>query len=83
MTGLRTLRVPCFDAQAAADCAAHLRGQGVDVAGVDDRFVLVPAGWSALFVWDLAEAVADWCIDEELARWARRQADIAVGAAGV
>ena len=79
---LRTLRVPCFDAEAAETCATHLRDQGVDVTGIDDRFVLVPAGWSPLFVWDLAENVADWCIDAELATWARRSAERAVAARG-
>jgi len=77
-TSIRTLRIPCADQQQAIDCKNALRGQEVDVERVDGRFVLVPAGWSALFVWDLAEAVQDYCVDAELARWATREAQAAI-----
>ncbi len=76
----RTLRVPCADPAAATAAAAHLADElDVDVAGTDGRHVLVPAGWSALFVWDLAETVQHlgYSHDDELAAWANDAATAA------
>lgn len=67
---MRTLRIPCATPQLAAAAEAALTGQGVDVNGVDGRYLLVPAGWSPRFVWDLAEQLQDYCDDDELATWA-------------
>ena len=72
----RVLRIPCADPDRAAAAANYLRTQQVDVLGSHDRHVLVPAGTSPVFVWDLAEALADYGHDDELARWA---ADAATG----
>lgn len=69
---LRTLRVPCTDPAAAERAATFLRDQEqLDVTGTDGRHLLIPAGWSALFVWDLAEMVLahGFGDDAELARW--------------
>lgn len=68
----RVLSVPCTDPQQAANAANYLREQHVDTIGSDGRHVLVPAGWSAMFVWDLAEALqrGGFGDDAELAAWA-------------
>lgn len=78
MANIRTLRVPCLDDEAAEKCAGMLEDNGLDVTGTDGRFVLVPAGWSPGFVWSLAEAVSDYCIDAELARWASDAAEAGI-----
>lgn len=68
---MRVLRVPCTDPAAAERAATHLREQHeLDVDGTDGRHVLVPAGFSAGFVWALAEVTGDYCEDAELAAWA-------------
>lgn len=68
---IRTLRVPCETPGDAEDAAIYLRDEeGVEVTGTDGRYLLVPAGWSPMFVWLLAEAVQTYADDEELARWA-------------
>lgn len=67
---MRTLRIPCATPQLAADAKAVLTSQDVDVDGIDGRHLLVPAGWSPLFVWDLAEQLQDYGHDDELATWA-------------
>lgn len=67
------LRVPAATPELAEAAATHLREQGIDVDGVDGRFVLVPAGWSAIFVLDLSELMVmrEFGDDDELAQWAR------------
>lgn len=66
----RVLRIPCADPQHAADAANFLRAKDIDVLGSGGRHVLVPAGWSARFVWDLAEQLGPFAHDDELANWA-------------
>lgn len=80
MATIRTLRVPCVDADAAEKAAEYLRGLELDVKDTDDRYVLVPAGWSPGFVWALAETLGDFCIDAELARWAEDAATAGIHA---
>lgn len=76
-THTRVLSAPCTNPQAAADAANHLRTQHVDVLGTDGRHVLIPAGWSAMFVWDLAEQLrySGYGHDDELALWAAEAAN--------
>jgi len=69
---MRVLRVPCTDPPAAEAAAQNLREQQLDVIGTDGRFLLVPAGWSPAFVWQLAEQLQSGGHghDTELAAWA-------------
>lgn len=67
----RTLRVPCASLAMAAAAEAYLRDEElIDVTGIDGRHLLVPAGWSPVFVWNLAEALEPYGHDDELAQWA-------------
>jgi hypothetical protein len=68
----RVLRVPAIDEGLAVHAEDYLLQQGIEVNGRDGRFVLVPAGWSAIFVWDLAELMQehDYADDAEIAAWA-------------
>lgn len=68
----RVLRVPAATPERAEAAADHLRGQGIDVDGVDGRFVLVPSGWSPIFVLDLSEimVLGGFTDDDEAAQWA-------------
>ena len=77
---MRILRIPCATPQHAIDAQAALTARRIDVTGIDGRYLLVPAGWSPLFVWDLAVQMEKYGHDDELARWATDASSPRVGA---
>ncbi len=66
MAAVRVLSLPCVDEPAAEAFAAWLRGEEVDVNGVDGRNVLIPTSYPP-FAWDVAEAANEhgWAHDDE------------------
>lgn len=52
------IRMPCVDGAAAAEFAAKLKAQEVDVTGIEGREVLVPSNRPA-FAWDVATAAVE------------------------
>jgi hypothetical protein len=55
---VKIIRMRCVDADAAAEFAAHLKAQEVDVTGIEDREVLVPSNRPG-FAWDIATAAVE------------------------
>lgn len=52
------IRMPCVDGAAAAEFAAHLKAQEVDVTGIEGREVLIPSNRPA-FAWGVATAAVE------------------------